>query len=295
MRPCQGRDDGATPFTRSTSRSRASAQAGFIRPPCPGQHWGLRPCFARRPPPSFGWRAILASWQQPAGALCTDAEPEQHRREAPSHRSRSPSVCTRPRDTTPRASSLHVQLLPRAPTWCSPSGGSASPLWPASIEVMQRTFNPRNRERYPGGPPSFALSPPWTGSERGMPSVACGEGGPQPSGSELRMARQDFAGSSNSRTSPFEGEDDGAIPSPAANVNAELGVRSTEQRHFRRRHSASLRPYSACRIPRSERPVVKQDHVCPTNRSRRCNSFPGDHSSLLEPRLGEPLASWRHQ
>ena len=24
-------------------RSRASAQAGFIRPPCPGQHWGLRP------------------------------------------------------------------------------------------------------------------------------------------------------------------------------------------------------------------------------------------------------------
>ena len=47
MRPCQGRDDGATPFTRSTSRSRASAQAGFIRPPCPGQHWGLRPSFAR--------------------------------------------------------------------------------------------------------------------------------------------------------------------------------------------------------------------------------------------------------
>jgi len=28
-------------------RSRASAQAGFIRPPCPGQHWGLRPF----PPP----------------------------------------------------------------------------------------------------------------------------------------------------------------------------------------------------------------------------------------------------
>jgi hypothetical protein len=25
--------------------------------------------------------------------------------------------------------------------------------WPASIKVMQRTFNPLNRERYPGGPP----------------------------------------------------------------------------------------------------------------------------------------------
>ena len=27
------------------------------------------------------------------------------------------------------------------------------PIWPASIRVMQRTFNPLNRERYPGGPP----------------------------------------------------------------------------------------------------------------------------------------------
>ncbi len=29
-------------------RSRASAQAGFIRPLCPGQHWGLRTAFAPR-------------------------------------------------------------------------------------------------------------------------------------------------------------------------------------------------------------------------------------------------------
>src|SRR5579872_2678214 len=28
---------------------------------------------------------------------------------------------------------------------------------PASIKVMQRTFNPWNRARYPGGPPAFAL------------------------------------------------------------------------------------------------------------------------------------------
>ena len=30
-------------------RSRASAQAGFISPLCPGQHWRLRPAFARDP------------------------------------------------------------------------------------------------------------------------------------------------------------------------------------------------------------------------------------------------------
>jgi hypothetical protein len=40
------------------------------------------------------------------------------------------------------------------------STGDCDHSWPASIEVMQRTFNPWNRERYPGGPPSFALSQP---------------------------------------------------------------------------------------------------------------------------------------
>ena len=33
------------PFPQS-KRSRASAQAGFISPPRPGQHWGLRPLFS---------------------------------------------------------------------------------------------------------------------------------------------------------------------------------------------------------------------------------------------------------
>ena len=28
------------------------------------------------------------------------------------------------------------------------------PVWPASIKVMQRTFNPQNRAHYPGGPPA---------------------------------------------------------------------------------------------------------------------------------------------
>ena len=50
--------------------------------------------------------------------------------------SRSPTS----RDATSRASPVQVRILPRAP------------FRPASIKVMQRTFNPLNRERYPGGP-----------------------------------------------------------------------------------------------------------------------------------------------
>ncbi len=114
------------------------------------------------------------------------------------------------------------------------STGGCDHSRPASIKVMQRTFNPWNRERYPGGPPSFALSQPWTGSERVMPSVASGEGGPQPSGSELRMAGQDFSGSSNSRISPFESEDDGAIPIPAANVLQAVSSKSERQLYLLR-------------------------------------------------------------
>ena len=49
-----------------------------------------------------------------------------------------------------------------------------------------------------------------------------------------------------SRTPPFEGEDGGASPSPAANL----------------------------------RSVVKQDHVWPTPRNRRGSTFPGDHLPL---------------
>ena len=37
-------------------RSRVSAQAGFIRPPCPGQHWGLRPF---TPPCSSLWISFV--------------------------------------------------------------------------------------------------------------------------------------------------------------------------------------------------------------------------------------------
>jgi hypothetical protein len=38
-----------------------------------------------------------------------------------------------------------------------------------------------------------------------------------------------------------------------------------------------------------QRPMVKQDHVCPTNRIRGCDSFSGDQPSLCELRLGESL------
>ena len=61
-------------------RSRASAQAGFIRPLCPGQHWGLRPAFALR---ALAWQDIYASLQQPVDFFCKETMPGQHRREAP--------------------------------------------------------------------------------------------------------------------------------------------------------------------------------------------------------------------
>jgi hypothetical protein len=58
---------------------------------------------------------------------------------------------------------------------------------PASIKVMQRTFNPWNRARYPGGPPIFA-------------------------------------GWSNSNSSLFDSEVDGANPSPAANLHLRFWI-----------------------------------------------------------------------
>src|SRR5213594_1015312 len=51
-----------------------------------------------------------------------------------------------------------------------------------------------------------------------------------------------------SNSALFESEVDGANPSPAANF----------------------------------RPVVKQDHVCPTNRCWGCNSLPGDKSAEVD-------------
>ena len=61
-------------------RSRASAQAGFIRPLRPGQHWGLRPSFALR---ALAWQAIYASLQQHVDFFCKEIVPGQHRWEAP--------------------------------------------------------------------------------------------------------------------------------------------------------------------------------------------------------------------
>jgi len=56
-----------------TQRSRASAQASLIRPPCPGQHWGLRVL-------AHGHLAFL---QQSADLRCKEVPPGQHRQGAP--------------------------------------------------------------------------------------------------------------------------------------------------------------------------------------------------------------------
>ena len=84
----------------------------------------------------------LASTQQPADSFCKEILPVQPRLEAPFFVAlRQAARVAQCRGTTSRASPLQVRILPRAP------------FRPASIKVMQRTFNPLNRERYPGGPP----------------------------------------------------------------------------------------------------------------------------------------------
>ena len=59
------------------------------------------------------------------------------------------------RGTTSRASPAQVQTLPRAPAFALRAPARRANFRPASIKVMQRTFNPQNRARYPGGPPSL--------------------------------------------------------------------------------------------------------------------------------------------
>ena len=86
-----------------------------------------------------------------------------------------------------------------------------SPFGPASIKVMQRTFNPQNRARYPGGPPFFR-------SEDGESKME--DGGARICYLRISIFHLRFknAGSSNRRTAPFEGANAGAIPAPTANV-----------------------------------------------------------------------------
>src|SRR5213078_3169154 len=70
-----------------------------------------------------------------------------------------------------------------------------------------------------------------------------------------------IAGSSNRRTAPFEGANAGAIPAPAAIrpfrlVVVLVLVLGTRRIRLRERGGGRGRCW--------ERPVVKQDHVCPT-------------------------------
>ena len=98
------------PFS-SEDRSRASAQVGFISPLCPGQHWRLRPF---SPPCS----SLRISFVKNSCRSITGWRLHPFARVA------------QRRGTTSRTSPVQVQVLPRAP------------FWPASIKVMQRTFNP---------------------------------------------------------------------------------------------------------------------------------------------------------
>src|SRR5687768_3859566 len=73
----------------------------------------------------------------------------------------------------------------------------------ASIKVMQRTFNPQNRARYPGGPPIL-------NSAFQLPICNF----------QFAICFQNIAASFNSKTAPFEGAHVGATPAAAANFKA---------------------------------------------------------------------------
>jgi hypothetical protein len=118
------------------------------------------------------------------------------------------------------------------------------------------------------------------------------------------------AGSSNSRTSPFEGDYGGANPSPAAIFNAGCGMRNAQSQKavFAIRVAlgallllCSMRPFApSFRFPHLKRSVVKQNHVWPTPRNRRGRTFPSDHfEELYQPSTFHVqlfrAASWRNQ
>ena len=152
-------------------RSRARAQAGFIRQPCPGQHWGLRPF-----------------------------QPDC---------SRSPTAETRRRE--------------RRQCRCESCREHQFFLRAASIKVMQRSFKPQNTGQYRGSPPSskwiVGVMDCWSLPTCQSHCTPCIQS-LQPHCSTL------LAGSSNSRTAPFEGARGGANPSPAAISNLKSKFRT---------------------------------------------------------------------
>src|SRR5437667_9252659 len=82
----------------------------------------------------------FASMQQPADFFCKEIVSERHRLEAPFHSAR----VVQPAETRRRERRQ-----------CGCESCREHQFRPASIKVMQRTFNPLNRERYPGGPPTL--------------------------------------------------------------------------------------------------------------------------------------------
>ena len=105
-------------------RSRTSVQAGVISQPRPGQHRGLRPflplCSSLRI--SFVKRPCRCNSGGRLQSFCSRSPTQRHDVENVDSAGASPAAST-------------------------------NSIRPASIKVMQRTFNPLNGERYPGGPP----------------------------------------------------------------------------------------------------------------------------------------------
>ena len=107
-------------------RSRTSVQAGVISQPRPGQHRGLRPFLPLCPDASgrisFVKKACRCDSDGRLHPFCSRSPMQRHDVESVDSEGASPAAST-------------------------------NLIRPASIKVMQRTFNPLNGERYPGGPP----------------------------------------------------------------------------------------------------------------------------------------------
>jgi hypothetical protein len=69
-----------------------------------------------------------------------------------------PGTPTNLKRDTWRVTSDRICSGRRCSSSCHLSPVTRHPIRPASIKVMQRTFNPQNRARYPGGPPFIAGS-----------------------------------------------------------------------------------------------------------------------------------------
>ena len=130
---------------------------------------------------------------------------------------------------------------------------------PASIKVMQRSFKPLNRERYPGGPP--------------------------------------FAESSNRRTAPFEGAYVGASPAPAASLRSSSFGSVNHQQVWATLSRRSAPREGGCNSsPGSQFPPGGEIELrlAYTQKSKGQN-LPGRPTFALRAAARRAIASWRNQ